>query len=384
MDLFWKTIEDIALSLPPLPNIPRKNFFDILGVQRKETLNSKILAYFFNPNEDHAYGELFKNALLAVIDSKIGEIDDIYYNPVTSVVTEERTNSVKEEENRFKSIDIVLEGRDWCIIIENKVDHKLDNPFDIYLEHAQSKKKKLLCLVLSLEILDPKPGFGFINITHQDLINEVRKEIPFDTSIPELDIFYLREYFKNIESHYFNLSNQPKMNDIVTALASNHRAVNEIEKKKREAIDFLNAEIKRIFESFNYVESELWYVHPKDENLAFWINDAKEIIETNQVFIMFEVWKELKTKTSEEEIERLIEIKSISPCLYHDRVTDKKDRYKLVKFYEEEFIKTDTNFSEKLIQVLKEIFFSPNGIEAQALTKLNLGLDPVATINNAS
>ncbi|HCQ77982.1 MAG TPA: hypothetical protein DIV44_14330, partial [Leeuwenhoekiella sp.] len=144
----------------------------------------------------------------------------------------------------FKSIDIVVEGRDWCIIIENKVDHKLDNPFDIYLEHAQSKKKKLLCLVLSLEILDPKPGFGFINITHQDLINEVRKEIPFDTSIPELDIFYLREYFKNIESYYFNLSNQPRMNDIVTALASNHRAVNEIEKKKREAIDFLNAEIK--------------------------------------------------------------------------------------------------------------------------------------------
>ena len=160
-----KTIEDITLRLPPLPNIPRKNIFDILGVQRKETLNSKLLAYFFDPNEDHAYGELFKNALLAVVDSKIDGIDDIYYNTITSVVTEERTSSVKEEENRLKSIDIVLEGRDWCILIENKIDHLLNNPLDIYLEHAQSKKKELLCLVLSLELLNPKPDFEFINIS---------------------------------------------------------------------------------------------------------------------------------------------------------------------------------------------------------------------------
>ncbi|WP_167596473.1 PD-(D/E)XK nuclease family protein [Leeuwenhoekiella sp. ZYFB001] len=226
-------IVDVALRLPCLPTIPRKNFFDILRVQRKETLNSNVLAYFFNPNEDHAYGDLFKNALLEVLKSKKGNINDVFYNSVISVVTEERTSFVKEEENRLKSIDIVLEGRDWCILIENKIDHLLNNPLDIYLEHAQSKKKELLCLVLSLELLDPKPGSEFINITHQELINEVRKEIPFDTSIPELDIFYLREYFKNIESHYFNLSNQPKMNDIVTALASNHKAVNEIEQKKK-------------------------------------------------------------------------------------------------------------------------------------------------------
>ncbi|WP_167596472.1 hypothetical protein [Leeuwenhoekiella sp. ZYFB001] len=157
----------------------------------------------------------------------------------------------------------------------------------------------------------------------------------------------------------------------------------KLSRKKREAINFLDAEIQRIFESFNYVEYELWYVHPKDENLAFWISDAKEIIETNQVFIIFEVWKELKTKTSEEEIQKLIEIKSISPCLYHDRVTDKKGRYKLVTFYEQEFIGSNINFSKKLRRILREVFFSPDGIEAQALHKLNLGLEPaLKTANN--
>lgn len=67
MDDFIKKIEDAALRLPSLPDKPRKNFFDILNIQRKETLNSNILAYFFNPKEDNAYGELFKDALLSVL-----------------------------------------------------------------------------------------------------------------------------------------------------------------------------------------------------------------------------------------------------------------------------------------------------------------------------
>ncbi|MFI8379033.1 PD-(D/E)XK nuclease family protein [Leeuwenhoekiella sp. NPDC079379] len=377
-----KTIEDVALRLPSLPNIPRKNFFDILTIQRKETLNSKILAYFFDPNEDHAYGDLFKNALLAVIKSKTSHINGVFYKPVTSVVTEERTSSVKEEENRLKSIDIVLEGRDWCILIENKIDHLLNNPLNIYLEHAQSKKKELLCLVLSLELLNPKPGSEFINITHKELINEVRKEIPFDTSIPELDIFYLREYFKNIESHYFNLSNQPKMNDVVTALILSRKAVQDIEEKKKEAITFLDAEIKRVFETLNYKSYEVWFVHPKNENLAFWINDAKSILENNYVEFFFEVWHDLKEKTSEDEIHQKIIIEGISPCLSHKRVSDNKNRYKIVTFYEENFINSTVTFGDKLTNVLQDIFFSPNGIEEQALNKLNLGLEPALKVKN--
>jgi hypothetical protein len=373
---FAKTIEDVALRLPSLPKIPRKNFFDILDIQHKETLNSKILAFFLDPNEDHAYHELFKNALLAVLESNNTKVEQAFYEPVISVVTEEKTSYVKEEENRLKSIDIVLEGNKWCIVIENKIHHLLNNPLDIYHEHAQAKNKSLICIVLSLDLLVDKPGAGFINITHQDLISEVRREIPFDTSIPEIDIFYLREYFKNIESHYYNLNNQPKMNDIVSALASNHKAVLDIEKKKKAAIDFIASEIPKVFEKFNYIPNETWYVHPEDENLAFWISDALTILQNNEVNICFEVWKDLKTKTSEDKIREEICISDLSSSLSHIRVTDKWDRYKLVTFNEKEFIKPNDNFANKLTKILQDVFFSENGIEAQAINKLDLGLKP--------
>jgi len=375
MNEFAKTIEDVALRLPSLPIIPRKNFFDILSVQRKETVNSKILAYFFDANEDHAFGELFKNALLSTLKSKKVEIDQVFYTPLTIATTEERTTSAKEEENQFKWIDIVLEGDKWCIIIENKVDHLLNNPLNIYLEHAKTKNKNLLCVVLSLHQLNEKPGDGFINITHQDFINEVRKEIPFDTSIPEIDLFYLREYFKNIESHYFNLNNQPMMNDVVTALASNSKAILEIETKKREAINFINAEIERVFSEFNYYASQVWYVHPENENLCFRITDAQEILETNRVSIFFEVWKELKDKTTEEEIEKEITFDKLSHRLYHERTTDKTNSYKLVVYHEPDFISPKIIFRNKLTQILKDNFFCANGIEEQAITKLRLGIE---------
>jgi hypothetical protein len=375
MNEFAKTIEDVALRLPSLPIIPRKNFFDILSVQRKETVNSKILAYFFDANEDHAFGELFKNALLSTLKSKKVEIDQVFYTPLTIATTEERTTSAKEEENQFKWIDIVLEGDKWCIIIENKVDHLLNNPLNIYLEHAKTKNKNLLCVVLSLHQLNEKPGDGFINITHQDFINEVRKEIPFDTSIPEIDLFYLREYFKNIESHYFNLNNQPMMNDVVTALASNSKAILEIETKKREAINFINAEIERVFSEFNYYASQVWHVHPENENLCFRITDAQEILETNSVSIFFEVWKELKDKTTEEEIEKEITFDKLSNRLYHERTTDKTNSYKLAVYHEPDFINPKIIFRNKLIQILKDNFFCANGIEEQAITKLRLGIE---------
>jgi hypothetical protein len=375
MNEFAKKIEDVALRLPNLPNIPRKNFFDILSIQRKEKINSKALAYFFDANEDHAYGELFKNALLRTIESKNVDINQAFYSPLIRAGNEEFTRFAKKDNNRNKWIDIVLEGDRWCIVIENKIGHLLNNPLDAYLEHAQSKKKHLLCVVLSLHPLKEKPNYGFINITHQDLINEVRKEIPFDTSIPEIDLFYLREYFKNIESHYFNLNNQPKMNDIISALAKNREFISDIEHKKIKAIDFIDNEIKKVFETFNYKQNDVWYVHPQDDNLSFWINDARDILENNKIHIFFEVWKELKNKTSEEEIHSKILINELSQCLNHDRVVDNLDRYKIVIFYEEEFIKENITFSDKLTEILENIFFSPNGIEKQAITKLGLGLE---------
>ena len=59
MSEFDIKINKVSRKLPDLPKKKKKNLFDILGVERRETINSKLVAYFFNTEEDHDFGSLF-------------------------------------------------------------------------------------------------------------------------------------------------------------------------------------------------------------------------------------------------------------------------------------------------------------------------------------
>ena len=123
---FYKRINEVAKNLPELPKRPKKNFFDILGVERKETINSKMLAYFFNPNEEHGFGTLFFECLLKIISEKSNksELESIFSAPF-KVELEVATLSADKTENQLKRIDLLILGSNWSIIIENKLYHHL-------------------------------------------------------------------------------------------------------------------------------------------------------------------------------------------------------------------------------------------------------------------
>ena len=87
-------VEKIALSLPDLPKRPRKNRYNILGTQNKETINSRALVYFLDPNEDHGFGTLFFDSFLEVISKKIEDKAELkYYSGEFKVLTEEVNDS---------------------------------------------------------------------------------------------------------------------------------------------------------------------------------------------------------------------------------------------------------------------------------------------------
>ena len=360
-----KEVALINAKLPALPRRPRKNLFDILKIQHREIRNSNILAYFFNPNEEHSFGSLFYDSLQELAIEKIKAIKkshpDILFNDINSfdeikeVNTEEHTKGAKI---KTKSIDIVLEGEDWVIAIENKINHYLANPLNIYWAHLKSKKKTPFGILLTLfpyRIEKLKDGFCFLNITHKELIQRVQQNIQLTEEISDTDIFYLREYFKNIESHYYHLKNTPEMNKIVQEIIDNYSEISEILKKKVEAEKHVESQINEAFSEFGYVKASKWFRREdKKYDLYFYIPPASELMRSNSLWLCFEIRNHTNQDIDRNEFQEYFRMKFAElPNFQQDELVSSNQRthafiYKQVNFFENE-----NSFVEKFKQVLE-------------------------------
>ena len=95
---------------------PRKTVFDIGTKGYFENPMSDILAFYLDPHEEHGLGALPLKGFLK--SAGIGHLDT---NLVTAPIRE-----------KIDRIDLVLEGKDWIIAVENKVHHAAVNPFEDY------------------------------------------------------------------------------------------------------------------------------------------------------------------------------------------------------------------------------------------------------------
>ena len=302
-------------KLPSLPRRPRKNLFDILKIQHREIRNSNILAYFFDPNEEHSFGSLFYAALKEIASEKIAALkkphpnvkfNDISdFDEVLSVATEEQTTGAKETS---KSIDIVIEGDDWVIGIENKIHHLVNNPLDAYWEHLLSKKdKKPFGILLTLHPTDPdrkdlQYGEHFVNITHKELIDTVKENLRVNGDLNSTDFFYLKEYFKNMESHYEHLKEKPEMDKLIKEVTNNYQTLNELFKKKKEAEEYVEKQVHQVFAKFGYVKASRWFrLKDRPFDLYFYIPPVSDLMKTNHLWLCFEIRNETNNKIDNSE-----------------------------------------------------------------------------------
>jgi hypothetical protein len=297
-----KEVALLKAKLPVLPKRPRKNLFEILKIQHREIRNSNILAYFLDPNEEHGFGALFFESLKEIAASKINSSKSEYpensfndigeFGQVKQVRTEEYTSGV---ENENKSIDIVLEGDDWIIGIENKIHHHLSNPLNTYWSHLVSKKKIPFGILLTLFPYNTDKGKiddknYFLNITHKEFIETVQQNIKLTGDISSTDLFYLREYFKSIENHYFHLKPQPVMDTLVHEITENYNKIEEILKKKEAAEKHIDNQLIAVFSEFDYVKADRWFRRgDKKYDLYFDIAPASELMKKNIFRLCFEI-----------------------------------------------------------------------------------------------
>jgi hypothetical protein len=117
-----------------------RTLFSLGGRGYYENPASDMLAFFLTPDAEHGFRNLFLEALLDCINEDSRKLS---FTEVTV-----RREAQTTDGNR---IDLVVEGPEWVLLIENKIYHTQINPFYSYEAWGQSlaTNKTLLMVVLS-------------------------------------------------------------------------------------------------------------------------------------------------------------------------------------------------------------------------------------------
>jgi len=177
MEKVLETYSELLRKFAKLPKEEKEmTFLELCHYpgERFEEICSRILEFFFQPNNKHGFRDLWFKSLCKII--KI-DCEDVFEMKTR---TEEATSSSEIEKG--KKIDIILETPTLVIAIENKIGADLYNPLDIYKEHIDKGYTKLIkkCIVLTAHRLSNEEQKkanenGFVVVLYKKLFDNVRE-----------------------------------------------------------------------------------------------------------------------------------------------------------------------------------------------------------------
>lgn len=201
-----KKIETFLEALKQLPkiNTPEATIFSIGSRGYYENPTTDILAFFCNDSGEHGLGSLVLEALIDILPEEHQSLDCSLSTPPEREVG---TSSNKR-------IDLLLEGTDWAMIIENKIYHEQNNPFDDYEKFVfndmerRFENKTPLFIVLSPTGATPTSFSHWIGISYPNLIDSIKKKLAefFFTQPLNKWTVLLREFLLHLESMMSNSS----------------------------------------------------------------------------------------------------------------------------------------------------------------------------------
>ena len=158
--------------------VTESNIFEIAGYPHYENVVSNILAFFFDTEEQHGFKDCYIKSLINCYLKKCPR-DDISNESInTNEIIREYSNGSD------KRIDLLIDCGDFLVIIENKIYASLYNDLDVYsdmaekyLDSVNNKGIPIIKIVLSLyEVNDIKQD-DVTNITYDELIDELNKNL---------------------------------------------------------------------------------------------------------------------------------------------------------------------------------------------------------------
>ena len=256
-----------------------QNYFEVAGFPHFENVMSNILAFFFDTEGEHEFGDWWLKSLLHVYNSK--SIDNYVNEDGNKVV-----NILREYSgNSSKRIDLLVECEDFLIVIENKIDAGLQNDLEEYIRMAKYYKDdvQIVKIVLSKHKIFEGDNSGFKNITYEELFRELKKNE--NTEINNKWKILSHEFVNNLEKK--GLENMSLDSDWIKFAKDNSKTIRNLNKiieddrKKRvEIIKTLNSKLENIEEIKNlnhsvYNSSTSRYV---SQFIDFPLNDGNKAL----------------------------------------------------------------------------------------------------------
>ena len=205
------------------------NIFRIAGFPRRETVSSNVLAYFFDPAENHGLKDMMIKALLRTIHKEDMDVSDV------SVSTEVST----DKNNR---IDILLDLPELSIVIENKVDSGLYNDLADYHCWAKEHSGNEAIVV----VLHPFPFDNFALADHPSAQGLVVEHDLFDVLYDDL--------FRNALGMLgeYSLDANPRAVDLLQQFIDNYSP-----ERKQKKMDNTSTDITQFVSQANGIEQQL-------------------------------------------------------------------------------------------------------------------------------
>ena len=277
-------IKKIVDSFPELPKRER-SMIEIGGCRNDENVNSDYLAFFLREDEEHNLGRLFFDALLEVLEFKIDDYQGSYE------VEREFSTSKK---NR---IDIVIQSKDknWAIIIENKIYHYLKNDLQDYWDSVNVENKK--GVILSLKKEHEKYHNLFTNITHKELIDEVKKNLGQNfLAINPKYLPFLQDFILNVENYYYY-----GRIEVQNAYHQRIMYFYKHQEKRKEVVKDIDSVFNRQIENIKFTtdgtkNTDYWLYYDKNKNFQIYYNREDILGEKRLLYIRLSIKKDLFEK----------------------------------------------------------------------------------------
>lgn len=225
-----KFIDDLSYFLDsvtyPEQSKSNQTIFDIIGKVDHEVILVSSLVFFLESRNSHGF------------DSKIYEtfcneakIDMEEFGELTNIQTE----VTHTHNNKSGRIDIVMETESGIIVVEAKVNAKLDNPFDVYKNYAEKSSKSNKEYVLLTKNNEEIAGWKNVTwnkILHDEAQNDDPYKLLWDSlknsfkedetmEKEELEKIAVKQYeyiqmYNNMQKVFENMKN--KANDLLNQL----------------------------------------------------------------------------------------------------------------------------------------------------------------------
>lgn len=285
-----------------VPERPERlpTFLEITRYPHYEDVCSNILEFYLDPKKPHGLGTLFVDALACIggIEHQQGMWDNV------EVTREEYT----EAGNR---IDILIQSDSHAVLIENKIFAGPDNPFADYAKHLDDSKRfpqdHKFKFLLTLKPDDTAREWGFQNITHQELVEGVRKLL--GCHIAGADTRYLTfmlDFLKTLDDLPEGMVMDPKFLEFAKSHQPDIESLGgRVQEFKRELRGKIN-QLEEMVDSSNHSKVKPWKYHKEGhmwDTLAHEIEFEEDLTVTIEAFVSPNGWEikiYLKGKTTNE------------------------------------------------------------------------------------